>query len=205
MQDRYSIGGLFEPVKEGTITSKSEFAAIAPRFSGGLSALSSLLIIYVILRGDKKLSTIYHRIVLGMSCADVVGSTAMALTTLPMPAIDPDIELKTPSGVDILQYAGKRLGTVQTCKAQGFLVLFGFTTMLGYNVTLCVYYACVIGFKMKEKTVKKRVKPFLHLAPLVTGIGSASLPLILGDLYNPGADPWCTLTSVGEHSTTQIA
>ena len=177
------MGGLFEPAT-GLPVERSSFGVIAPRFSGGLSVLSSLLIIYVILRGNTKLSTVYHRILFGMSCADVVGSTAMALTTLPMPRVDPDV---------LIDSFGKRIGTDRTCRAQGFLVFFGLITMFGYNAMLCIYYAFVIGFKMKEVTIKKRVEPFLHLLPLAFGSIGASAPFIIGGVYTPSGDPWCTL------------
>jgi hypothetical protein len=65
---------------------ETDYAAVMPRFSGSLSAISSAAIIYVILRSEKGLSGIYHRIMFGMSTADILGSLAMALTSLPMPS-----------------------------------------------------------------------------------------------------------------------
>ena len=64
---------------------ETAYAAILPRFTGGLSAFLSLLIIHVIFRSQKRLDTIYHRIMVGLSIANVVGSLAIALTSLPMP------------------------------------------------------------------------------------------------------------------------
>jgi hypothetical protein len=64
---------------------ETDYAALVPRFTGSLSAVSSALIIYVILRSEARLSSIYHRIMFGMSLADICGSIAMALTSLPMP------------------------------------------------------------------------------------------------------------------------
>ena len=65
----------------------TSYGAIVPRISGGISLVSSILIIYVIFKSQAKISTIiYHRILFGMSVADILSSSAIALTTLPMPS-----------------------------------------------------------------------------------------------------------------------
>jgi len=74
----------------------SEYGAIVPRITAGTSAVSSFLILYLLLRSKTKLSTIYNRIMFGMSMADVLGSLAMSLTTLPMP-----VEMPTRKSLDI--------------------------------------------------------------------------------------------------------
>ena len=56
---------------------------IIPTVTGSISCLSSLTIIAFILRS--KSNTIYHRIMFGLSSADIITSLAIALTTLPMP------------------------------------------------------------------------------------------------------------------------
>ena len=165
---------------------ETNYAAIVPRFSGGLSALSSLLIIHVILRSRNRLTTIYHRIMMGLSVADILGSVSMALTSLPMPA-------QMPNEQDFGYYwAGTRLGNTQTCNAQGFFALFGIVTMFSYNVSLCVYYACAIAIAMKEETIIRKIEPFLHAIPVVLGL-ICSLPPLLVDMYNPavGNVSWC--------------
>jgi hypothetical protein len=165
-----------------------DYAAIMPRITGGLSAVSSALIIYIILKSEVKLNSIYHRIVFGMSCLDVLGSIAMGLTTLPMPK-DP-----LPSDMVDFRWKGTRLGTVETCEAQAFLVLFGNNCMMIYNGSLILYNACVIAFQMREETILKYVEPILHFLPLAIGLAGAIFPLPL-DLYNPtGWDPWCSLS-----------
>jgi hypothetical protein len=101
-----------------------DFAALAPLYSGGVSVLASSTVIYLIFKSQTKLRTIYHRIMLGMSTADVLGSLAMGLSTLPMPRC-PYEELN-------IQYdwAGMRLGNVYTCNAQAFFYGFvGVSTM----------------------------------------------------------------------------
>jgi hypothetical protein len=67
---------------------RTKYGAIVPRVTGFLSAISSLIIMYVIVRSSRGLSTIYHRIMFCMSVFDIFTSVAMGLTTLPMPKDD---------------------------------------------------------------------------------------------------------------------
>mmetsp|Transcript_14069 Transcript_14069/g.26441 ORF Transcript_14069/g.26441 Transcript_14069/m.26441 type:complete len:535 (+) Transcript_14069:163-1767(+) len=165
---------------------ETDYAALVPRFTGGLSAISSTLIIYVILRSETRLSSIYHRIMFGMSLADICGSIAMALTSLPMPSYMPKEEIFG------YKWTGARLGNTFTCDAQGFFVFFGMGCMFNYNAMLCVYYACAIAFTMRERNIKKYVEPILHGIPLLAGL-SFSLPPLFYDMYNPSvsAYAWC--------------
>ena len=60
-------------------------ASITALISGSLSAVSSLIILFLIRRSHIGLSSVYHQIICGISSADVVGSTAYAFNTLPLP------------------------------------------------------------------------------------------------------------------------
>ena len=153
------------------------FAATVPKITGSISAVSSSLIIYLIYRSKPKLSTIYHRIMFGMSVADIMASTAMALTTLPMPRNDDPYWAETFSiaedvqdGLGTVYWRDQtKLGTRQTCVAQGFFVAIGIIIMFSYNGTLCVYYACAIALRMKEAKIRKKIEPFIHGLPLLIG------------------------------------
>jgi hypothetical protein len=165
---------------------ETDYAALIPRFTGGLSAISSALIIYIILRSQTRLSTIYHRIMFGMSLADICGSIAMSLTSLPMPSYMPKEEIFG------YHWTGTRLGNEYTCNAQGFFAMFGMGCMYNYNGMLCMYYACAIFFTMCERDIKKYVEPIIHGYPVVIGLLLAVPPLFY-KMYNPGitAYPWC--------------
>jgi hypothetical protein len=169
-----------------------DYAAVVPRLTGSLSAVSSTLIIYVIMRSQTRLSSIYHRIMFGMSLADICGSIAMALTTLPMPSYMPKEEI---FGYSSRWSRSTRLGNTHTCNAQGFFVFFGLGCVFNYNSMLCVYYACAIAFTMREKTIKKYVEPIIHSIPFLAGL-AFSVPPLLHDMYNPGVSDyavaaWC--------------
>ena len=174
------------------------FAAIAPRFSGSLSAIASSLILVAILKSDTKMKTVYHRIMFFMSCADISGSIAMALTTIPMPQhmsqeiMDIDRYL-----IFYEEWAGMKLGNTQTCEAQGFFYSFGVLSMYAYNAMMCIYYVCAIVFGMKEARIIKFVEPFLHLFAFTLGFGPAVFGLA-NNLYNPsGWETWCAIIPIG--------
>ena len=147
--------------------------AVLPKVFGSLSFCFSWVIIVTVLRDAKgKRSKVYHRLVMGMSLADVSSSFALALSTWPIP-----------SSSGILW----AVGTTQTCTAQGFFTQFGISSPL-YNVSLSFYYLLAVRYGWKEHELK-RIEPYFHVLPvawaLLTGI--AGLPL---QIFN-SANLWC--------------
>jgi len=159
---------------------------IIVRITGSISATASSLIIYLILRSDFGLSSIYHRIMFGMSCADIISSIAMALASLPMPNDFPCED------DDLFAYNGK--GNIQTCEAQGFFISFGLYMMYSYYAMLSFYYVCDIAFQMNEETIRKRVEPYIHSIPIILAL-IGSLPPVFLNLYNPDL-LWCKLEPI---------
>ena len=164
-----------------------DFAALAPRYSGGVSVLASSIVIYLIFKSQTKLRSIYHRIMLGMSSVDILGSLAMGLSTLPMPRGS-----SADMGYDY-DWAGTRLGNVYTCNAQGFFFCLGIVCMYVYIASLCLYYTLAIAFKLKEERIVKYWEPFLHGVPLLLGLANAIWPLVSGNIHHTGWEAWCTL------------
>jgi len=173
----------------------ADFAALVPKITGSISAVSSGTIIFLIYRSEAKLSTIYHRIMFGMSFADVFASSAMALTTLPMPRNDDpvwfQIERWTDGGIKWEDQT--KLGNIQTCEAQAFFYSTCVTIMFAYNGMLCIYYACAIAFRMRDEKIRKKVEPFIHIVPLCAGLAPA-IPSFLYGYYGPiDNEAWCTM------------
>ena len=144
----------------------SSLGATIPRISGSVSVVSSALIIFIILRSTVGLSTTYHRLIFGLSVAEVIGSFAMALSTLPMPT-------------DMIydQFEGRYIGNTLTCTTQGFVIYYVPSVALGYNVVLCLYYLCSIRYKMTEARIRERVEPWLHAAASLRMLPPAVLML----------------------------
>ena len=138
-------------------------AIIIPTVSGSISFLSSVLIIYVILKSPKLVfSTPYHRIMFGMSIGDCIISLAMALTTIPMPK---DV---------IYPFAQSSYGNIATCNAQAYAQIGGSGAAFGMSVVLYIYYGCSLVFHMKDVTFRKWIETpmvifflLLFLAPLI--------------------------------------
>ena len=123
----------------------------------------------------------------GMSVADVMASTAMALTTLPMPANDPNWD-----GHQTFWEEQSKLGNVHTCAVQGFAFYSGIHIMSAYNGSLCVYYACAIAFRLQEKQIRKRIEPLIHGVPLIIGL-SPAISISMHKMYMVTINEvWCT-------------
>jgi len=163
------------------------WGVVTPRITGSISVVSSALIIHVILRSSTRLSSTHHRIVMGMSMCDILGSAAIALTTLPFPKDD--------KWVDLYNYNGTRLGTYSTCAAQGFFQFYGSLGAYFYNMNLCVYYACTVALSMQAKKIARFVEPWMHLITIVVSVW-VSLDVLLNGGYNPAprGTSWCTMT-----------
>jgi len=151
--------------------------------AGTLSAVSSLTIMFLIVfRSRDALGRVYHRIMFGMSAADVLMSIAIAVTTLTMP-------------IDSIygQFKGLILGNQLTCNIQGFLFTFGGLCTSMYNTSLMVYFYLSIHNRMSDEKMSRWIEPFFHIASVSYGLVLA-IAFLFFDLYNPTPYvPWCTI------------
>lgn len=153
-----------------------------------LSLAGSSLIIYIIIMSSHRLSTSYHRIMFGLSTANIFASVAMGVTTLPMPTRDSKL---------YYWQDGTRLGNSWTCSLQGFALISGSMGGFLYIVSLCLYVVSAIIFSVKDdRGVKRQVEPILHVVPICAALVVASLPLHL-EMYNESEiSPWCAIESL---------
>jgi hypothetical protein len=124
---------------------------VAPTVTGSISFIASLTLITTILRSDLKLSTVYRRLIFGISVADLVQSIAQATSTAPMPAGS----------------VWGAIGYDTTCDLQGFFTILGVCGAMLYSISLCTYFLLVVKFEMSELKIKTRVEPFLHAFPIL--------------------------------------
>ena len=136
--------------------------AWAPRISGCISLIGSLLMILDVYNDRKKRASIYHQLAFAMASFDLFNSTAWMLSTLPMPT-------EYFEGVDSQTYGAK--GNERTCKAQAFFVQLGYTGIF-YNLALSIYYMLVVKYNIRE-TRMKQLRKWLHIPPLTVGIAMA--------------------------------
>lgn len=143
--------------------------------NGSLSAVSSLLIMSIILRSSPEARfSAYHIIMLYMSFWDTIVSIAMAFNTIPMPSYVQDI----------YPFAGKTCGNVSTCEAQGFIIGIGSLSILFSSIILNVYYLCTFRYGMGEEKFKKRVLPFMLLVSMIFSIITPTAALKM-KYFNP--------------------
>ena len=151
--------------------------------SATLSVLSSLAVMYVIGRSQSGLSTVYHRIMFFISFWDIVSSSAMAMTTIPMP-------------VDtIYPFQGNKYGNIATCEAQAFLYIVGSTYVICANVGLNAFYVCSIRYNMKEETMKKYLEPTMLVITTLLAIPLPVLLLVKNYLNPMPFDAYCSFGS----------
>jgi hypothetical protein len=158
-------------------------AALCPKFTAIASVVGSSLIIRDIIIQKKNKSdavSTRHRLLCGMSVCDILCSSALFLTSWPIPE-------DALSGM----FTVWNVGTTQTCSAQGFFTQFGSGTVL-YNACLALYYLLVIRYGWKNEFIAKRVEPWMHLLaigfPLMTGVVGLAL-----ELFNPVGNS-CAIT-----------
>ena len=90
---------------------------------------------------------------LTLSIFDLLGSLAIAFTTLPLPTKD-------------YMYGSK--GNNATCTAQGFFIQLG-TTSSFVSVSLALYYLLRIKYSWSERKIQKE-KIWLLACPIVIGL-----------------------------------
>ena len=150
-------------------TSKSATLALLPKFTGALSLIGSTFIFQDVVFHKKTNHRVYHRIVLGLSCSDMVASVVNILSTWPIP-----------EGTAGVMFAS---GTTQTCTAQGFFNELGNLATPLYNASLCLYYVLVIRNAWVEERIRTKAEPFMHALPITIALTIAILGLPF-KLYN---------------------
>ena len=137
-------------------TTAQQAIAIIPMFTGTISLIGSIAIMVMILRSYLRLTTCYHRILFGLSFCDIFQSIGLAVSSLPVP-----------KGTEGILYA---IGNQWTCNIQGFVYLFGATSVPLYFCGLTGYFLLAIKVGMSEENMKKYYEPIVHLVALLHGI-----------------------------------
>ena len=146
--------------------------AVVPRVAAAFSLLGSSFIVYEVLSDAKKRRRVYHRIMCGMSCFDIIGSVCYFLGRWPMP----------PDGLAGFGLSGG-VGTDATCTAQAFFgqAVVGTVT---YNASLAVQYYLIVNRSLSETTIAKKYGKILHSIPFAMWITTGIIGLAF-DSLNP--------------------
>mmetsp|Transcript_36919 Transcript_36919/g.45140 ORF Transcript_36919/g.45140 Transcript_36919/m.45140 type:complete len:360 (+) Transcript_36919:78-1157(+) len=120
--------------------------------SGLLSIVGSTLITFIILRDRrKKLSRVHNRLILSMSVADILNSSALGLSIVPTPSNETSCSIG--------------MGNVTTCTIQGFFLTLGLAVP-HYTAMLSIYYFLKIRYQVKDTTVEKVIELVMHVFSL---------------------------------------
>lgn len=143
---------------------------VVPMTTGAISTISSATIIAMVFLSRKKLGDPYRRIIFGMSVFDIFLSLAFVFKIFKTTPEQPN--------------AWIALGNQTSCNALGFIHFAGLNGALVYNLSLNVYYLCLIKYNMRAKFYCNRIEPFIHGLPILWGILSASIIVGTGHM-NP--------------------
>ena len=142
-------------------------------FSSVLSAISSIALIVILLRSDKRLSSVYHRRIMSIAVATLITSIAMAFSTLPMP-----------KDIIYTAFEGIVAGSILTCDIQYLFIALGLHFYYWFILILAQYYVCRIVFNMSEYRFKRRIEIPMHVIAAVHSVSISAL-LVWSELPNP--------------------
>mmetsp|Transcript_15479 Transcript_15479/g.23517 ORF Transcript_15479/g.23517 Transcript_15479/m.23517 type:complete len:383 (+) Transcript_15479:141-1289(+) len=147
--------------------------AVIPKITGLISFLCSSYIVQHVLRNPKRRSQTYHRILLGMSMGDMVGSFSNFLSTWPIPAGE----------------AWWAIGSTLSCDITGFIDQLGSLVTPLYSGSLATFYVLQLRLEFTKHKIKK-VEWLFHAFPIGLGIGFATAGSFLKLYSNAGFICW---------------
>jgi hypothetical protein len=115
-------------------------------FSGVLSILGSSIIVYIVIKNTNKTMP-YDRIMLGLSCSNIVSSFSYVVTPFLLPVATS--QRVWASGNEV------------TCSLLGWLTQLSFAA-LWYNCCLSYYYVATLKFSICADDFKARFEPYIH-------------------------------------------
>jgi len=154
-----------------------------PTTSAIISFFSSALIILIIFKSDEKLTNTYHRIMFVLSFTDLIYSTSVGLTTLPMP---------TDVGEVYPAFAGRGFGTPLTCTIQGFISTSSVTFIAWVNISLSLYYLLKIRYQTPKEKLRKYFEPIMLVLGLIICLTFTWSYLRRQEINPVPYTPWCS-------------
>ncbi|GFH52379.1 hypothetical protein CTEN210_08855 [Chaetoceros tenuissimus] len=131
--------------------------SILQTISSCLSLIATVAIIVMIARSYAKLTSPFHRLLLGLCIADILSSIGYMLSTIPVPS-------------NYSEDIWNASGNTATCTAQGFILFLGLYASQLYNCSLCMYYLIIIKYNKKDAYIQKFVEPWLHAVPILISL-----------------------------------
>lgn len=122
-----------------------------------VSVISSVFLIRIIIKSKQRLSTTFHRLLLGMAISDIMFSLPMATFGVMSPSSD--------NG-----WIWNAHGNQASCNAQGFFITTGMYSTLCYSCSLNFYYLFKVKYNKSDSYIRNKIEPFLHFIPILLGL-----------------------------------
>eukprot|EP00956_Cyclotella_meneghiniana_P035096 scaffold111227_cov23-Cyclotella_meneghiniana.AAC.1 len=142
-----------------------------------ISVISSWCLIRMIMTSKDRLSTTYHRLLLGMSIGDILYSLPIA-----------NFGAKSPTDVNYKVWNAH--GNQATCTAAGIFGGMGMFLTLFYSCSLNIYYLIFIKYSKSDSYIRKKVEPFLHGITISLAL-ILSIGALVNENYNDGGSGSC--------------
>lgn len=133
--------------------------SILPIFSSLLSIWGSTSIIIMYKNTSKRSRNCYKRIMLGLSCTDLVMSTTLALQAFLLPR----------SGGVVWA-----IGNEASCNVMGFFQQFGFSAVW-YNGMLSWMFLLTIKYSVSEEDLAQKYEPWMHGTSILFNLITAAI------------------------------
>ncbi|CAB9513542.1 expressed unknown protein [Seminavis robusta] len=167
--------------------------ALLPIVPSLLSLGGSSTIIYVVFqhwRQKGRKTTVYHRLLVGMSLCDLVFSFWF-----------PWMAFLTPSTTSSAHNQWS-IGTSGTCTFMGFIFNFAFTGLL-YNAMLSYYFLLTARFGWRDEDIAKRAEIWMHLGAVIYPITCAFVFVGIGAYDEQSIGSGCWLGAYPEGCGTE--
>lgn len=133
-----------------------------------MSMIGSSTIIHIVYKHyrTKKSTTVYHRLLVGMSLCDLFSSFWV-----------PWFSVLVPADTSTRAWA---IGSKGTCAFTGFVYTFSLVSGMLYNVSLSFYFLLTARFGWRDKDIAKRCELWWHLLVIFYPFVCGTTFLIMG-------------------------
>lgn len=146
-----------------------------------VSVTSSCLLLWILHKTPERFSTTYHRLLLGMSVADILFS----LSGITFGAAAPS---------ELSYVVWNARGNLATCQVFGFFNAVGSFIGLLYSCSLNLYYLAMIRYNKSDHYIKTKLEPWLHLVPISYGL-VVSIVFLVNKGINATVSGMCGVSS----------
>jgi hypothetical protein len=171
--------GMLPPSEISSLSDAQDIAlSLLPIAPSLLSIAGSSIIISLVVKSPKK--SPYRRILLAMSCCDIVASITYSLQGFLLPRETSQRALA--------------IGNDASCSAVGFFNQFSFSAFF-YSGALSLYFLLTVRYGIKEDTFAKRIEPWLHGVSLGYPLITAMIGALVGVYHENELGQGCWVTN----------